>query len=595
MIYSGMRGGYMPFVEPLSIKEAIDNIDSRRFLLPAIQREFVWSTEQIENLFDSIMKEYPISSFLFWEVDAANIKEYQFYEFILDYHERDNNHNHRADVAGKDSVTAVLDGQQRLTALYIGLKGSYASKVQWKRWSNDQAFPKKKLHLNLLGLNEENGEDYEFRFLSDEERNSSDDSHHWFPVRDILGFHEYADVNNYLLENDLMNNSRYTKEQCRFANKTLFQLYKVIFDAKPIIFFLEKGHSLDKVLNIFIRVNSGGTKLSYSDLLLSIASAQWKTMDAREEIIRFVDEINDIGNGFAIDKDFVLKTCLVLCDFSNIAFKVDNFKHDAMETIEKNWKSIADSIRSAFHLADSFGFDRNTLASNAVMIPVAYYLSRIGNPSNYIASSSYSADRQLIKKYMIISLLKRNFSGQPDNVIRPLREIIRESGGNGFPLQDIILRQKGTNKDFSFDDDEIENLFEYHYGQAYTFAVLAVLYPSLDFRNKFHIDHIFPKSQFSPAKLRKAGIKDDMICFYLDNFNFLANLQLLEGTPNIEKSDKPFDEWLNETYPAGSIERSAYIKANYIPETAGLTLSDFPAFIEERKKLMSAAFKALIS
>ena len=64
---------------------------------------------------------------------------------------------------------------------------------------------------------------------------------------------------------------------------------------------------------------------------------------------------------------------------------------------------------------------------------------------------------------------------------------------------------------------------------------------------------------------------------------------------NIEKSDKPFDEWLNETYPAGSIERSAYIKANYIPETAGLTLSDFPAFIEERKKLMSAAFKALIS
>ena len=112
-----MRGGCMPFVEPLSIKEAIDNIDSRRFLLPAIQREFVWNTEQIENLFDSIMKEYPISSFLFWEVDAANITEYQFYEFILDYHERDNNHNHRADVAGKNSVTAVLDGQQRLTAL----------------------------------------------------------------------------------------------------------------------------------------------------------------------------------------------------------------------------------------------------------------------------------------------------------------------------------------------------------------------------------------------------------------------------------------------------------------------------------------------
>lgn len=583
----------MSFGEPLNIKKAVDNIDSKKYLLPAIQREFVWSAEQIETLYDSLMKEYPISSFLFWEVNSDNIKEYQFYDFILDYHERDNKHNKQANTAGMQPITAVLDGQQRLTAIYIGLRGSYSSKIQWKRWNNDNAFPKKRLCLNLLGL-ADNGEDYEFRFLTKEERNQNDDCHHWFLIRDILDFHSFGDIYKYLIDNDLTDSSKHSKQVCKFASDTLSQLFKIIYVDKPIQYFVEGDSSLDKVLNIFIRVNSGGTKLSYSDLLLSIATAQWKSMDAREEIINFVDDINEIGNGFNIDKDFVLKTCLVLCDFNNIAFKVDNFKHETMEVIEQNWENITESIRKAYKLADSFGFDRATLASNAVMIPIAYYLNKIGNPKNYVNSSQYSADRQLIKKYIIISLLKRNFSGQPDNIIRPIREIIRYNFSNGFPLQEIEEKQKGSNKNFSFNDDEIENLFDYQWGQSYTFSVLTILYSGLDFSNKFHIDHIFPKSMFTRAKLQKQGIPDDQIDFYLDNFNYLANLQLLGGTPNIEKADEPFEEWLNDTYPVGTPSRTIYLQTNYIPDDTGLKIENFHSFIEKRKKLMADAFRKLI-
>lgn len=112
------------------------------------------------------------------------------------------------------------------------------------------------------------------------------------------------------------------------------------------------------MLNIFIRINSGGTILSYSDLLLSIATAQWEQKDAREEINNFVDEINEIGNGFNFNKDFVLKTCLVLTDFSNIAFKVDNFNKSNMLKIESNWEDITKAIRLAVNLVSSFGFNR---------------------------------------------------------------------------------------------------------------------------------------------------------------------------------------------------------------------------------------------
>ena len=92
-------------------------------------------------------------------------------------------------------------------------------------------------------------------------------------------------------------------------------------------------------------INSGGTKLSYSDLLLSIATAQWKEKDAREVIHEFVDTINNIGEGFNFNKDFVLKSCLVLADFSDIKFQVDNFTKENMAIIEANWDSVSSAVQ----------------------------------------------------------------------------------------------------------------------------------------------------------------------------------------------------------------------------------------------------------
>jgi uncharacterized protein with ParB-like and HNH nuclease domain len=104
----------MPFVEPITIKEVIENVYRKNYLLPAIQREFVWSTDQIEMLYDSLMRDYPISSFLFWEVEKSNVNNYQFYEFVRNFHERDNKHNPKANLNGENGIIAILDGQQRL-------------------------------------------------------------------------------------------------------------------------------------------------------------------------------------------------------------------------------------------------------------------------------------------------------------------------------------------------------------------------------------------------------------------------------------------------------------------------------------------------
>ncbi|MBU4449974.1 MAG: DUF262 domain-containing protein, partial [Actinobacteria bacterium] len=407
-------------------------------------------------------------------------------------------------------------------------------------------------------------------------------------VGDILNIQKESEVNKFLIKNHLLT---LEEKKSEFANDTLFKLHAVIHKNEVINYYLEKDEKLDKVLNIFIRVNSGGTQLSYSDLLLSIATAQWKDKDAREEITKFVDEISEIGNDFNFDKDFVLKACLILNDFPEIAFKVDNFNKKNMLTIEKNWDDVSQAIYLAVTLSASLGYNRDTLTSNIALIPIAYYLLKIELPDNFNQSSKYLNDRKKIQKWLICSLLKRVFSGQPDNVLRPIRHVIFKNHSS-FPLEAIVDNFKGDVKSLIFSDDEIDNLFYYRYGKAYTFSTLALLYPSLDLRNRFHVDHIFPKSFFTKRKLIKKGISENKIEFYLDNFNYLANLQLLEGTPNQEKSNADFKEWLNKTYPNKN-ERKDYMEKHYIPDIE-IDLNNFDNFIIERKRLMTQKYNNIL-
>ncbi len=573
------------FQTPITIKEVVESVHRKKYLLPAIQREFVWNPEKIIRLFDSLMRGYTIGSFLFWNVSKEKIRDFQFYEFIREYHEKDNTHNPKASIIGEENVTAILDGQQRLTAFHIALKGTYAYKMPKKRWENDDAFPKRKLFLNLLSKSEEFDLLYDFTFLTKEEASKKDDNHFWFEVGKIIEFESLRDINKFLRENHLI--------EREFAEDCLCNLYEAITESKVINYYLETSQELDKVLNIFIRVNSGGTQLSYSDLLLSIATAQWKTKDAREEITSFVDELNRVGDGFEFNKDFVLKSCLVLSDLSDIAFKVDNFNTSNMNKIEQNWENIIKALKLSVDLISSFGYNFQNLPSTNAIIPIAYYILKKENPDNFVQSADYKDDREKIKKWFAMSLLKRTFSGQPDNVLRPIRSIIQEKSSI-FPFNEIVNNFKGTNKSIIFTNDDIENLLYAKYGQAHTFSILSSLYPTLDLRNRFHQDHIFPRSFFKKSKLKEKKVSEDKHEFYIENFGYVGNLQLLEGLPNEEKSYKDFKEWLEETFP-NKQERIEYMSKHFIPQNISLDFNNFEEFFKERNKLIIEQLKKILS
>lgn len=574
----------------LSVRDAIDKIHRRRFLLPAIQRNFVWKPDQIGDLFDSLMRDYPIGSFLFWEVEGENICKYHFYEFIREYHEKTKASSDKADVGGDREITAILDGQQRLTSLYIGLKGFYAYKLPRLHWTNPRAFPERKLYLNLVAPSENAGlRQYDFQLLTKEESEQSDSGHHWFEVGRILDMAEPVQVNNYLGEKHI---PALGGEAYGFASEALFKLRDVIHRNESINYFLVRDDDIEKVLDIFIRVNSGGTVLAYSDLLFSMATVQWQKRDARETITGFVREINEVGDGFNANKDFVLKSCLVLCGFQNIAFKVDNFHKDNMSTIEQRWDAISKAIEASFVLLASLGYHRDTLTSYNAIIPIATYLHKIGTPDTFAGSSKYKEDREKISKWLAMVLLKRTFGGHSDKVLSEIRAVITTDSGKGFPFDAIVHRLKGGPKDISFNYDEINNLL-CGQSRADTYFVFTLLCPSLDLlRNKFHIDHVFPRRLFKREILQARGIAEAEIEFYLSKCDCLANLQLLEGTLNLEKSGMDFNEWLDRM---DENDRKEYKKTHDIPPDIDLSLGNFREFIEKREKLLFSKLRELLA
>ncbi len=567
----------MSFQTPRSIEEMLTAIHKREYLMPAIQREFVWGADQITKLVDSLMRGYPVGSFLLWDVKPETAQSYTFYEFLTNYHERDNPYADKATVPSGSGTTAVLDGQQRLTSLNIALYGSYAERRKFARFAG--VFPVKRLYLNLVDepADEELGAKYDLRFLADLEAAPDEGAvDKWFRVGAVLDLANSGPAIMWELEKRGLAGSA-------DAFQRLYDLYEAVRVLKPMNYFLVTDQNADKVLEIFVRVNSGGTTLSYSDLLLSMATNQWRELDAREEVRSLVSEINsNAGRQFSFSKDVVLKTALTIVDV-DLRFKVSNFTQGNMAKVEGAWPQVEAALVRAATLLQQFGYSERNLTANSVIVPVAYYLYLRGVGDSYLDSTADAADRLALQRWVTRSLIKRGIWGSGlDTLLTRIRDALRTNSEDGFPVAAVEQAMAAVGKSLAFDDAEIDELLNLKYAGQRTFSVLSVLYPGLDLSKKFHEDHLFPKSRFTNRKLTDAGVPADKIDDYLAAVNLLPNLQLLAGTVNIEKQDSLPAAWIESAFPSDD-KRATYLAENDL-DGLPLDLGDFTAFFEQRKQ-----------
>ena len=573
-----------------TIKKTLDEIYRHDLVLPAIQREFVCQPEQICRLFDSLMQGYPFGTFLYWRVAPENSGRFKFFDFVLNYHQRDNPHCPPLPEMPNRQLTAVLDGQQRLTALNIGLRGSIARKLPYRWWNSPGAFPTRRLYLDLLWQPDEDDEEglkYRFSFLTDEQSGAAEEGVCWFPVGKVLSLQNAGPAMTQWL------NERLPQEQVTTAHETLYELYQVVHNKHLVAYYEETGQELDKALQIFIRMNDGGTPLSHSDLLLSIAIAQWADHDARQEIHDLVDELNRIGTGFSFSKDLVLKAGLMLSDIGRVGFKVGNFNRENMDTFESKWEDIKRALTLTVQLVSSFGFTGHSLTAHNAILPIAYYLYRKNPGDSFLAHSNFEQDRKDIREWLIRSLIKSGVWGSGlDTLLTDLRRAVREDGTNSFPVDRIRDAMARRGRQLTFGDEEVEDLADMRYGDRLTFALLSLLFPFVDLRNQFHVDHIFPTSRFTDRRLRDACVPDDKVTAFMDCKDRLANLQLLQGAVNIEKSATMPAEWLSETY-ANEASRHEYEEHHllgHIPES----MTEFGTFYDARRERLKKRIGQLL-
>jgi len=568
----------------LSINKLIEDITDNKYYLPAIQRKFVWGEEDICTLFNSIMRDYPIGTFLFWDLSAEKANQYTFYEFLKSYHERDSK-NELVRYKFTKEIRGVLDGQQRISSMYIALQGVYQTKRKYAKSANDMAYPERKFYMDLLG--DEN--DYVFKFLSKNEAMPSGNEF-YFPVRDIL--FKPGDADPYEILDELVgldpDKKKTIDSNLNIARKKISRLLLKFNDPNLISYFRIADKELDDILDIFVRVNSGGTVLSKSDLLFSTLVAHWE--DGRKQIEKLIADMNGEDMLFSFNTDFLMRTCLFLVD-APMNFKVKTFDKTNIEKIRANWDEISEALISAVKLLRKFGFNKTRLSSNYAATPVAYYLFKGGLVNK--------DTKHELRRLVTSSLLKQVYSGQADTALSGLREGLRvKADGSGkFVLRDESFSfdkfqhtKLSGGKRLTIDEQDIDDFLDHKKG-AFSFLVLSILYPDLKLDQvSFHQDHMHPYSKFTGSKLKDAGLADIDTDGWLDMRDKIPNLQLLEGLENTQKQAENLSDWVKRK------DENDYRKRNYIPVEQSLKMADFESFYISRKAMLKESLeKQLLS
>lgn len=417
------------------------------------------------------------------------------------------------------------------------------------------------MYLNLkYQPNMDNPEDnYRFEFHAKTPEN--DKEHFWFKVGDILELE--SGVLNYVNEHRLEKNELDLLEKLKDA----------FHDKQLISFFEETEKNLNKVLNIFIRVNSGGVKLSYSDLLMSILTASFSS-DIREKMHELVDALKD--KGFSnMGQDQVLKTCLLLIG-KDTTFELKNFNKKNIKEIEENWEKITESIYNAAKLLKNFGY-AGYLGSAYILSSLAYFY--------FLNSKMDENDEEQALKFVRNAQITSYFTPSIDTKLNNIANSMKDAQTFESFNHNLAKHEKNPLK---ITNDMIEEMvLSSQYGNSQVFPILQILYPNLNYKTTtFHIDHIYPKSKFK--KENKKLDKDFYECE-----NHLYNLQLLEGQENKVKKNKDPEVWLKEEYKnERAIEE--YKRKNYIDPNLKLEWENIKEFREKREEAIIKTLKEVL-
>jgi hypothetical protein len=520
------------------IVDVVKAVDRKLYQLPSIQRPFVWEQHQILRLLDSIMCRYPIGAVMVWRPP----EKIRCRPFLDRYNSGDRLLSELPAPAQRQAYM-VLDGQQRLQSLFLSFTGRYDGK---------------RVYLRIDGAPGEgdDGLHYRFEFLTDAEAQADPAFVHLGELvrLDVADIDEF--VGGRLKGIDANGRRQAVKVVSTFVSA---------FAMREALLFQEIDEKLDynDVLEVFERVNSGGTPLSKSDLLFSTVTL--KLPDMEERFVRIVEDLND-GGRHDFNTDFVIKTAFVVFgkkakyDYAKLA---DDLLLDRLQTDFEKLQKVVTSLRvwlDGSALIKSGRFLRSQLA----IIPLIDYLMLNGK----VLGPAEGGESRRMRQYLYMAFFTRLFSRAPDSVLDQLHDILveahRKSSGT-FPIKEIgaFMARREKKGPYQFRDEYLWDLD----------LVLNIIDGGvIEIPKKrgwsLERDHLFPQNQ-----LKLHGIERDV--------NDVGNFRLLAKVRNISKSD---------TMPDGNTEffgkDDAELFGLFKAACGDFTQENLSRFVERRRALM---------
>ena len=553
----------------ITIYEALQYIEDGKYIMPAFQRQFVWSMAQIEKLWDSILLHYPIATFLFWRIDETNVSwDTYFCNFLRDVKfssrkESDTVNYDLVNVDVKQTDTAILDGQQRLTSLFLSLFGKASIRQKYARKNDGVAQPSRlMIELNKNKADTDEGEHNTKKYDIKFHMGKSSPTH--FDIKDILlGKFQNESSREQAIEDAIVAVPSDSKEYARCILNTL---HSKIYIEKLIRYteILEMGQ--DDALEMFVRFNSGGKALKKHEITMSILEVYWPR--AKTEFGRL---LSDSYAGFGTD--FIIRTALMLYGDvvkSNISRKfVDELKN------KDNWAGFKLALSNLEALLKEMNVEVSRFSRNwNVLLPIVYTIYY--NPDY---ADNLSAIRSYLLRAEFFAYFRSGTTGK-------LQEMKRNINDYNYEITVEMLDQIN---DLRVSESRIDDILDSEYGSRVTGEVLYYLSVEwLHKASKYECDHLHPESKFDN---KPPMIQPEVWKKWRLNRNRIPNLHMLEWRSNSSKSDMRLIDYYNDM---NAEDKERFHEQAMVPKDTSLELENFGKFYDARKKMLATKIRILL-
>ena len=514
----------------MRVTTILDQIDLGSMALPEFQRGYVWNRDQVRGLMQSLYRGYPVGGLLTWITKTEDAEAREGNELA------------------PGSVRLLLDGQQRITSLYGIIRGEPPKFFQ----GNKDAFTNLYFHL----------EEESFEFYA--------------PLK-MKGNPMWIDVTR-LMNDGIADSIKHFLELPEAAGQTtdFINRLNAVHGIREVDFHIEdvvgEDKTVDVVVDIFNRVNSGGTKLSKGDLALARICAEWP--DARRELTTRLEKWSNAGFNFRLEwllrnVNTVLTGEALFSDLKDV--ETQGFR-DALGKAEKSVDFFLDLI------ASRLGLDHDRVLTSRFAFPLLsrYYWQRGGQLSD-------PGERDLLLYWYVHTILWGRYAGSTETTLnQDLEQIENIDGGLERLLQQ--LRQNRPDLKLRPDDFMGSNRGARFYPLLY---LLTRVHGAMDWETgvklsahtlgkstALHLHHIFPKSLLYDHGYTQAEV------------NAIANFTFLTAETNLKVSNKDPQKYL----AAYAEKDPALVASHWIPLDPALwRVEAYREFLAARRELMAAA------